>query len=223
MTSLQSLSKKELVERASLLPHFKKSLAREKKEVLVQFLMTAIATATATATGATIPSSSTVITPTENALPPLATSTSTSLEKKKTASSLSRMSKAELFEASSKKDGFDKDKHGKTKATLLEFLKGLLPTDTKPKDTKPKDTKPKDTKPKDTKPKDTKPKDTKPKDTQQQDQVQEEDGIDPVNVGSLLDTPDDVEAIKSAILRLLMDTAPFQSDPELKAKLDKIV
>ena len=217
MTSLQSLSKKELVERASLLPHFKKSLAREKKEVLVQFLMTA------TAIGATLPSPSTttVTTTTENAPPPIATTTSTttatttatttstSLEKKKTASSLSRMTKAELFEACSKKEGFNKDQHGKTKATLLEFLKGLLSTDTKPKDTKPKDTKPKDTKPKDQK--------------QQHHQVQDDDGIDPVNVGSLLDTPDDVEAIKSAILRLLMDTAPFQSDPELKAKLDKIV
>jgi hypothetical protein len=118
------------------------------------------------------------------------------------------MSKPELLEACSNKEGFDKDQHGKTKATLLEFLKGLVPTDTKPKDTKPKDTKPKD---------------TKPKDQKQQHQVLDDDGIDPVNVGSLLDTPDDVEAIKSAILRLLMDTAPFQSDPELKAKLDKIV
>jgi hypothetical protein len=113
------------------------------------------------------------------------------------------MTKAELFEACSKKEGFNKDQHGKTKATLLEFLKGHLSTDTKPKDTKPKE--------------------QKPKDQKQQHQVQDDDGIDPVNVGSLLDTPDDVEAIKSAILRLLMDTAPFQSDPELKAKLDKIV
>lgn len=182
-TSLQSLSKKELLERASLLPHFKKSLAREKKEVLVQFLSAAsTATTIATTTGGTGEDAPSVpLEPPEQA---------TSLEKK-TVSSLSRMTKAELLEACSTKEGFNKDRHGKTKATLLDFIKGFLPQ-------------------------------SQDKKSQDKNPIHDE-GIDPVNVGALLDTPDDVEAIKLAILRLLMDSAPFQSDPELKAKLDKIV
>lgn len=148
------MSKKDLVEMASAHPDFTKSMAREKKEVLVRFLITRDAAGTASA-----------------APPPPPPSTPT----KKTV--VSRMTKAELLEHCQDREGFDATRHGKTRATLLEFVR--LPVDEK--------------------------------------------GTDPVDVGALLETPDDVGVIKAAILRLLMDTEPFKEDPELGAKLDKIL
>ena len=47
--------------------------------------------------------------------------------------------------------------------------------------------------------------------------------VSPVNIGMLLDQPENIQKVRAALLRLLMDKEPFRMDPELEAKLDKIV
>jgi hypothetical protein len=48
-------------------------------------------------------------------------------------------------------------------------------------------------------------------------------GTSPVDIGTLLDTPEDPQVIRQAILRLLMETEPFRTDPEIQTKLEKMV
>ena len=47
--------------------------------------------------------------------------------------------------------------------------------------------------------------------------------VSPVNIGMLLDQPENIQKVRAALLRLLMDKEPFRMDPDLEAKLDKIV
>jgi hypothetical protein len=159
---LEKMTKKELLVLATAHSDFKKSMSREKKEVLIHFLRSHQGGVEFSSTAPTVTKDI------EGApVPPQAV--------KKT---LSRQTKPELLELCQKTPGFDCALHGKTRLTMLQFLKTPLV---------------------------------------------EEEGTDPVNVGTFLDTPDDVGVIKAAILRLLMDAEPFKADPELEAKLDKIV
>lgn len=154
--TLETLSKKDLVQHASTHPDFKKSMAREKKEVLLQFLKERSVNIETTTTA---PPTPVLVVPAERP------------------KAVSRMTKAELLDACAKKPGFNANRHGKTRTTLLEFFKGS----------------------------------------------NDDQGDEPVNLGCFLETPDNVEVIKAAILRLLMDKEPFKTDPELEAKLGKIV
>ena len=161
---LEKMTKKELLVLATAHSDFKKSMSREKKEVLVHFLRSHQGSEEST-------SSTEMVTKDMAGHPPVPPAV------KKT---LSRQTKPELLELCKKTPGFDFALHGKTRLTMLQFLK--TPS-----------------------------------------VKEEEEGTHPVNIGVLLDTPDDVGVIKAAILRLLMDAEPFKADPELEAKLDKIV
>ena len=169
------MSKKELVERASTHAAFKKSLAREKKEVILRFLLEHQVErvedhACSNSDDAQNP-------PLRPPPPPLATKTCAT-------TSLSRKTKAELLEICLQKEGFQPQLYGKTKAAMLQFIR------------------------------------TPPPNPQEE---EEEDGTRPVNIGNLLDTPDDPRVLRQAILKLLMDKDPFRNDPDLEAKLNKII
>ena len=170
-TAWETLSKKDLILWASTHPEFKKSMGREKKEVLVRFLVERNVC--------------------HSCEPPItATRKEEVVEKKPEKKTVSRMTKEELLVRCKDKEGFDASIHGKTRATMLLFLRGPSSTIS----------------------------------------VSEKDGAtnptsptSPVHVGTLVDTPDDPQVLRQAILRLLMDTEPFRADPEIRAKLDKIV
>jgi hypothetical protein len=157
-TPWDTLPKNDLILWASTHPEYKKSMGRQKKEVLVRFLVERNVC--------------------HSCEPPI--TATTVVEKIPLKKTLSRMTKEELFIQCKEKEGFDASTHGKTRATMLDFLRGLPTT----------------------------------KDTS---------GTSPVRIGTLIDAPEDPQVLRQAILRLLMDTEPFRADPEIRAKLDKIV
>lgn len=53
---------------------------------------------------------------------------------------------------------------------------------------------------------------------------EEEEGThSPVHIENIVDEKENVEAIRAAILRILMSTDPFKADPHLEAKIQQIV
>jgi len=165
ITVWENLSKNDLVQWASTHPDFKKSMGREKKEVLVRFLMDRNIC--------------------HSCIPPI-----TASKPEKTEKTLSRKTKAELFTLCKEKDGFDASIHGKTRLTMLEFLRGPS---------------------------------NKTVDLVHGTDKTDDTGTSPVDIGTLLDTPEDPQVIRQAILRLLMETEPFRTDPEIQTKLEKMV
>lgn len=167
ITVWENLSKHDLVQWASTHPDFKKSMGREKKEVLVRFLVERNIC--------------------HSCIPPI-----TASKPEKTEKTLSRKTKAELFTLCKERDGFDASIHGKTRLTMLEFLRGPSNKTDKTDETDKTD---------------------KTDDT----------GTSPVHIGTLLDIPENPQVIRQAILRLLMETEPFRTDPEIQTKLEKMV
>lgn len=192
---LSRLKKPELVGMASRHSAFQKSMARKTKEFLMDFIIKHEIPLDENK-AATIPVDENP--PTGNH-PPVAKTLSRSF--------LMKQHKKELLEMAQPREGFQPDTHGRTKATLVEFLRGPPPTPPPDKASVPIQV------------------ETLSEDNTDMKQpvLEEESGYSPFRIASLLETDDNHEALRSAILRILTRTEPFRHDRDLEQKVGKML